>query len=760
MASGLFYTIEFKNVEQIPVKVLIGDSSVAETANPVMVPITPAGNPVIISTIDNQEAKFTPIRAQQATISFLSNSQISLKNFADGPDDRFPVEILYNNETVFKGFLSLNDNQELFVAGRNVVQLTANDKLAALKDIPLTDFANENPEGKYKIAHLLQMCLQKTGLNLRLNVINNLRHGSGQITTLATFVSSPNQIIVAASVSNFFYIGQRVQITGSSFNNVTFTVSDVARDFVTLIASDTAFTDETEASPTFTDITQVGHFYANTYLDAKTFENKIGVSENCYSVLEKILGYDCFLTQYKGEWWICRIDEYDSFPFYVARFDENGEFEDIYVRNLSKQIGFNAIHWFSQETTIVTLTRPDKFVKLDYKFIYPLEIICNIDWSRGDFIQDLPAEKNEDGLTQEVKAYEFECWESLSRQGLGNVWDNYENPPLAGSTLYIKKWYLNDTEVNRELFIKGPPGGPGGSYVKSQPVPVHVGDKINFSVNVSYANIGGETGFVNSPVMIGLFANSGTIYWWEAGDVARPEFRGAWQPTPTNLAIPDWYQGANVSDPTTNLSFQSPPLPESGQVFVILINQYGVDLEARYSQPNFEIIPLIDGSYGIKEGETEIVTRLAPDGYLATLDDEVHIHDAPRELFKGGMYFLVDAIYFLTSKWYKANETALGFPALADVKGFGKHQIFAVWNQYRLANRIFQYQLQGFGLDIPSLVHKYSISDVSDNSSLREFMMLTAEKDLFLCEMKGTLEQVFHTQEGKTYDDTYEFKYI
>ena len=34
------------------------------------------------------------------------------------------------------------------------------------------------------------------------------------------------------------------------------------------------------------------------YLDAKTFEADAGERENCYTVLEKILGHDCFVTQY------------------------------------------------------------------------------------------------------------------------------------------------------------------------------------------------------------------------------------------------------------------------------------------------------------------------------------------------------------------------------------------------------------------------------------------------------------------------------
>lgn len=761
MAIGLYYTMEFTNVEDVFVKVLIGDTTV-EAEVPQIIPLDPAGDPLRISTIDNAENKFSSIKGQQAAITFHSNGDTSLLTFADGPDDRFPVTILYGTTIIFYGFLSLADNQEAFLPPRNEVTLIANDKLGALKDIPLTDFDGENPEGKYTIGQLVAMCLQKTGLSLQLRVINNLRHGTGVKSFQATF-GSPSAIAILMDNANtqFFYIGQRVSITGTASNNIEFTVLNVGTGFVGVIVSDTAFTLEADVIATFTDVTTADHFYNGTYLDAKTFEEEIGVSENCYDVLSKILGYDCFLVQYKECWWICRVDEYEDNPFYVARFDENGEFIDIYEEiNLSKNLGKDETHWFEGEATVILPTRPIKLDKLTFNYNYPLEIICNQSFERGEFIEDLSSETNEDGVEEQVKSYTLDCWDSLSVGPGGVTLAAYDEPPISGSELYVKKFYFRDEERRRELIIKATAGtGNGRSYMKSQPIELTIKDLIQLTVNVDYSNIGGSSGFLNTPVLVGLFANSGNIYFWKAHDESNPDAPQTWNLT-SGIAPANWYLGAAIDEGRTEMSYEAPPLPESGKVYIYLINQYGEEVTAHYDQPEITITPFVNGSYRLYKGRYDKVERTA-EGYLAKIEDEVFISDTFGKTLKGAMHFFANDNYQLTVQWYNAARYALGSPPdFTVVKPFGWIQAYSVWNQYRLSNRIFQTQLQGFGEDIPSLVHKYLITDSSPHSVNRYFLMLTCEKDLFKCNMTGTIEQVYHTEDGKSYDDPHEFKYI
>lgn len=753
---GLFYTMEFKNVEETFVKVLIGDTRVAEADVPVIIQLDPAGSPLKLITVDNGESKFNPIKSQQAIITFLSNNETSLQTFSDGPDDRFPVTILYGTKIVFYGFLSLADNQEAFLPARNEVTLTANDKLAALKDVDLKDFDNFNPQGKYKIGNILGMCLQKTGKDLRINVINNLRHGTGQKTMLATFDSSPNQIITA--ITTFFYIGGVFTITGTAGNNITFKVSDVAQSIVTIIASNDAFTDEAEVMATFTDVTSLTHIYSQ-FIDAKTFEKAIGESENCYDVISKILGYDCFITQYNERWWICRVDEYDNNLFYVARFDENGEFEDIYTdNNLIKNIGFHQLHWLSDEVTNVLPTRPAGFAKLIYNFKYPLELVCNEDFSRGLTVISAPdlSSPNTTGT------YEAECW--TMRRISGSITSDH----------FIERLFDYGYEKERYLVIT-PKTGTATPYdfVQSQPVRVSEHDKLEFTVDWKF-----RTGFSLSsaatyfPALIWIEAANGDRYYWYNIDtpIDISTFKWMFRSAASgegNFYIPSNVQADHDYAEWTTLSTSLSPVPITGKLYIGLIqlhqgNDSGDNQDGFFSNLELSIIPFINGSYQQYKGRHEKVTRDA-DGYLAKVEDDVSISDALRYEFKGALFFLnnIDAEYYLTTRWYDASKTALAYPTdLSTVKPYGKHQVFSVWNQYRLANTIYQFKFQGFGDDIPSLVHKFSVTDVSWSSLNRKFLMLTKEADLKLCEMTGTMEQVYHTTEGKIYTDPHEFKYI
>jgi hypothetical protein len=756
MPIGRYYTIEFKNVEDILVKVLIGDKTIdAET--PEIIPLQPSGSPLILSTFDNDEAKFTPIKGQKAQITFLSNEQYSLETFSDGADDRFDVTILYGTTIVFYGFLSLADNSELFVSGRNEVVLTANDKLGALKDIPLTDFDGVNPIGKYKIGELIAMCLQKTGLSLPLRVINNLRHGTGAITvslTDTTFTAGTNMITLGATYNGFFYNGQRLLVSGTVSNNIEFTVSGVGLLLVTFLVSSEDLVNETASNVTFTDVTGLDHIYHGIYLDAKTFEDEIGVSENCYDVLKKILGYDCFLTQYKECWWICRIDEYDSNPFYVSRFDENGVYVDSYVEtNLSKTIGRDQEHWFEGEATIVQPTRPVGFAKLTYTFDYPEEIVCNQDFSRGT------GDEPTDTIPSETIIYDPECWEFYANHFDGSAWT--DGTPQAGARGELVKLFEYGYEKDRYMLIEHEDvsGGDEVHYFKSAAIDMRRGDKINLSVDFKIEGVSGLTSL--NPMQVTLIPHDGSDPWYWELDTASNVNQWVQRATPTTnpFSTTIRWQGTN-SDEFQNVGGESLPLPTSGFLYVQLSTNFNIFAPYIFTNLQFTYIPFINGSYRVYNGRHEKVTRTEP-GYLGNVDDDVFISDAEVKLFKGAMFFLADGIYQLTVKWYNAALFALGYPTdLSMVKPFGNHQAYAVWNQYRLANRIFQYQFQDFGADIPSLVHKFSISDFSSHSNDRYFLMLTKEADLMLCNMTGTLEQVYHTTEGKDYDSDHEFKYI
>jgi len=395
---------------------------------------------------------------------------------------------------------------------------------------------------------------------------------------------------------------------------------------------------ETTAVPLVSDADGSGHLYKFIYLDAKTFEKEIGTCEDCLTVLEKILGENSFLTQYRGKWIILRPDEMETgHEYYFTRFNYLAAWVENTNETYSKNIGVGLPLSWANDNALLSLDRPYKQVIERFNFRYPQELLCNIDYDRGEFVEDLPDEVNPDGVTEQVKKYTLDCWSALSRTVDLPAWDNFGDGPLPGSDTYVKKFYIDGNETHRELVIKAAPGaGPPFSYVQSSPVEVSAGDKISLQVSLFFDNIGALTGYNNSPVLVGLFATDGTIYWWQQFNVLIPDLIPIWNLLPPANTIFPWYLGAAIENPPLDMSFTSPPVPKPGRVYVFLSNEQGEEVQAHFGQPNLDIIPFINGGYQRYTGQTNAVSQTSPK-IKAVREKEVYITDAPRVAMKGAM---------------------------------------------------------------------------------------------------------------------------
>jgi hypothetical protein len=326
---------------------------------------------------------------------------------------------------------------------KNEVTLVANDGLAGLKNIPLTNFLDQNPKNYHRLAEFITWSLSKTGLDLELNAIFNLREKT--------------------------------------------------------LTSD--------------------HFYDVMYESSKTFEDKIGTCINCYDVLDRILGEEAFLTQRVGQWWIIRVDELaGDNPLYNTKFDSTGakvstDGGKIYDKTIFKESDI----FFSQEQTTVYPQRPYKFIKENYRFDYPQEIVDNIDFSRGSFITSLSAPTvTVDGTTYYQAKYTIEDWYSL--QGSSGV----PGSGTASTTnAYIRKLFYDGNktyEAARSVVIEGTSGG-GTFFIKSNKIPVHKNDKIDVSVDARFsADVYASSGSYRFNTMqVRLYGNNGSNYTLHGG---------------------------------------------------------------------------------------------------------------------------------------------------------------------------------------------------------------------------------------------------
>lgn len=760
MKTGLYYRIDFQNFEGDLVRIDIGDTDVQidDALDPQYIQLRGSGDPLHIKVINNDEDKFTPIRAKQAVIQFMSDASYNASTFADGSDNRYNVSVTLNPTgtplAVFLGFLVLSDIEQPFQPVPQVVTLTASDHLGLLKDVPLADDASVNLRGKYKIAELIAFCLKKTGLTLSINVINNMRVGSGSYVTDATFDAATNNMIV--SRTSFFYVGQTIRISNTSSNNGTFIVLGTGTGVITINILSGTLVDETPVNVVIEDISSERHLYDVIYLDALTFEASVGVAESCYDVLSKILTDDCFLTQYAGEWWICRVDEYDQYGPYRAIFDADGVYQSIaFYNTINQYLGADRDKQFIDADAVVRYERGMGFIKETYHYDYPEEVICNITFDRGDFIADLPDETVDD-TTFQAKSYSPECWT------IGRYYVNDLTPTASTADLYIKRLFFNDYEDNRYLVVGYSGESDPFAYARSEAFTMDMGDKVSISVEMmpSVDTIGGG---ILGVLGVVLFGNSGDYYtlntfggWNKNSGLGHEEdFFGT--------AIQLNYTSTEEKQQFNTGSVESQPTPESGDLYLYLpagnING-GSGTPDFYYNVNFTYIPLINGSYQKYLGQYHQVTRVET-GYIAKREGEVFISDAPKQSFKGAMFIFDGSEYRLVSRYYSSSQFSLGPPASQDfVNRYGYHQAFAVWNQYRNTIRKFTGTGISLGASWGDVIHRYSLTDNHPDSNGRYFLLISFDQNWKSCQFSATFIEVYNFYTGKTYTDPWVFKYL
>jgi hypothetical protein len=792
---GLKYHIALQNAEKDENEELVGtlvyldiyDRSlvVDDAATVLQIDVAGHDSVVKIATVDNNEDKFTPIKALQATIEFLSDGSVSASTFAEAPipsggtdpgDPRWYVEIYLNDtaNSIFKGFLNLSDCSEPFLPHPNVVTLTASDGLGTLKDKELKTFEDATPRGYYRIADYISWCLRKTGQQLPLNVVYNIREAN-----------HPDS-----------------------------------------------------------------HLFDVMYLWSKTFEEEIGTCEDCYSVLEKILGEGAFLTQRGGEWWIVRVDDLgDETDTYITTFNSDGTVNTTTIEAYQKTIGYAEAIFFSGEATNVTTTRPYKFVRETYRFEFPREIIDNIDFSRSEttyfseetFIDPL------DGLEKIRRKYTLEDWRLL--QNSSGV--------QSDTQAYVERIFEGQTDQEKERYVVIEHTAAGGYYyIQSNPIPVQARDKFNLSVDARYkADLTASSGeYTHFTIQVRLYADDGT-YWTLDTTVNQPApphppIKPVWKQTNAAFTTNNGYvyqYGYNSDDLSqwTSSSVEATPIPKDGRLVIQLLHTHDSSEQDRhFSNLSFEYIPYINGSY--QKYSALSYKALRSTDFQAKRQEDVKLSDGLKKLFKGALlgfnkqllfqatasfgsfgsaglitflganvttYFssgdtisvrgttLNNRLFNVVSVFFNGSDSAVvtrevptaessvfatferasaylaseffnyqkvQSPTDGDIHSFQWFQTFDVWNQYRNVTRRLEATCQGLTssqvdsngkADLPHLIYRYTLTDQSNHTSLKTFMLLTFEWDMYTCEWTGTLAEVYNQGVGKFYQDTLEIKY-
>lgn len=499
------------------------------------------------------------------------------------------------------------------------------------------------------------------------------------------------------------------------------------------------------------------HLFDTIYLHARSMEAEIGESEDCYTVIEKILGHESCLFQYQGAWWIVRIDEIENATrgLYVTSFDATGSFiGNLGEFNFDKSIGVNNDIKLLRGTVVSSGERAIKSLRLYHEFEVPEETPCNTNFLRGGLITEVDATESH---------FELDCWSLLK-----DVLPPTHPSPATSNTVYIKRIYTGmGDETERYVVITYPPY-PDPSRLECEGVIVSAKDKISLSYDYKWSS-GINAGTVNvNQCQIRLEGDDGTV-WFMDDDGKWYQSDSTWS-TNRKIIITSWDSDAvDETDWRTISPEESDPIPVDGQVIVcILWGQTSALASRELHISNFSLgyIPYINGTYQHFTGQQHRTEQTQE--YQAKIDEQVWMTDLPRKLFKWAMFYKEGSDYFLANSFYNAAVFPDGgYPDSTYEHTYGELQLFDVWNQYRYTKRLFYAVGQGTDLekvndddlvDSVHLINKYFITDTSEHTYKKLFQLLTFSQNHRTGQWSGTMREVDNTDVAKDYSN-HEFKF-
>jgi hypothetical protein len=656
-------------------------SSFAGSGTPVITELVAGSEPFVVSVVDNDKNKFTPIRGKQATLVFKPQDGITANTFSSGPDDEWIVEavVVSTGFFLFKGFLVMDDHQQAFlpVSHQYDVELIATDNLGTLKEVPLTDDAGLYIRGKKKLIEVIAQCLKKT--NLQLDII--------------------------------------VRDTWMEESQTTF-------------------------------MTGLNYVFA----DMKTFENKIGEAVDCYEALQIICGYHLSIKQYNGQWWIENIDEKTNVNAYLFRFDYTGAYTDQPTpTTYNKTIGRTHNLKFVNKNAMVSFTRPYKFTQLTYSYVYPAEIVDNIDFSLGTWINF-----NTGTL---IAKYQFAYWTLFK--------NTTPNPGDAEAYIQRKFEDVNMT-YEKERFVVIRTLVNGFFYLSvDQRIPVEAKDKFTISVDTKYdVDVSGSGFYRHGMLQVVLHGEDGSTWKFHGGNSfdATPRWHLG---TFDEYVYREGYLTEDLREWHTTMGGEAPPIPVSGELEIRLSRTTQVGTETHYSNLQFNYVPYINGDYSKYTGQSNRVEQTG--NYKANIDDRVRLSDSPKKLFKGAMFKFIAGKYVLTERWFRAGElltagTIPPYPPADDnLHTFGYLQIYALWNQYNRRMIELHGSVKGLdmGTNVPDLIHNYQVDAVTTevNYTNKNFMLVGNEQEFKNDNSEMILVETGDSTITKDYTTPLVFKY-
>lgn len=424
-------------------------------------------------TIDDP---LTPIKGSSLDIALINAGNLPITSFYADNDSDIMVTLLDGGlNTIWTGFLVQDDCHEIMVDYEHEIQLSANDNLGLLKDVPL-DQAPASYQLDYDSTEVITTIapnIIETDLGFGSTVVIGDQihiYGTAQAGyyTVLTYliVSGKYQFTVVESIGN---MGPVSTLIGLLHKNLVGNVT-----LLSLIKRCLSATNLSIITNIFCNIKEQNQVATSSHFDQTLIDPNTFISgdnyEDCYSVLTKILEtFNCQLFQANGHWNIIHW-------FEIRKYSSNAIPGFVYDETMAL-IGtttFDNIFNFGQDNnspqpTVFTysllqsILRPYKFIKRTFNYSISKYLLNNFDLKQlGPLIRSYVSGAN--------TFYEYQPTGFMSG----------DTPPHGELLIRVIRDTILQTEIDRYLVVH-PPQGNFPRAARSNDIVINKGDTANFS---------------------------------------------------------------------------------------------------------------------------------------------------------------------------------------------------------------------------------------------------------------------------------------
>ena len=497
-----------------------------------------------------------------------------------------------------------------------------------------------------------------------------------------------------------------------------------------------------------------------------TYEKEVNVYEDCFTVIQKLLGENLRLSYGKlgagdSAFIVQRVHELKRDTVSYTRFNPSGVAISGVIDDASHivNIGHADDHpvYFIGRATRVSNRRPAKKVELKYLFDVQKDLPRNKDFTRGTL--NIPMS----GLN--YTAYDPADWEFKR-------WKPFAVAPDAASlaNAYIKKVFEDGYEKERYLVItKALVANPVHWLRCKKHIYVHEKDRINVSVDYRFNGQFNDRLFTF--LLAGeLRANDGTFYYlyYDPNNIEHTGWL-PYQAGTTNIL------GVNVTisqDSDTKTDWRKitvedkAGVPKAGVVYLYLGGEdaAGAANQTHFSNLQLEYIPYVNGSYKKYLGER--VTDSQTGRYSNPQDNEVHVSVSQKILFKGALLNYdsgTGVITLINDRWFDWTHYHATAETLLD-----KRLVLVTldhYNHYRNTQRVFNLNMRGLVDEDDKLcnmcnVYRNSVNNLNNNN--KSFVLVSMRQNWSSCAWTGTAVEIDDSGDrfAEAGDYTSEHKYI